>query len=124
MCRLAIIMPPRKVFPIVIELEPPLRLATEADAPQLAELLNFAGEGMPLHLLAGLADEGQDGWDSGRSRQAEKARDGKIVVVDFGDGAIASLTGYAIGPEPEPIGEDLPALFRPLQELENSALES
>ena len=108
----------------MIELEPPLRLATEADAPQLADLVNFAGEGLPLHLWAGLAAEGQDPWAIGRARQAEKARDGKIIVVDFGDGAVASLTGYAIGPEPEPIGEDLPALFRPLQELENAALES
>jgi ribosomal protein S18 acetylase RimI-like enzyme len=43
---------------------------------------------------------------------------------DLGEGAVASLTGYAIGAEPEPVGGDMPALFRPLQELENQALES
>ncbi|ASY63352.1 Acetyltransferase [Sinorhizobium sojae CCBAU 05684] len=51
-------------------------------------------------------------------------REDQIVVVDFGDGAVASLTGYPIGSEPEPIADDFPALFRPLQELENKALES
>lgn len=46
------------------------------------------------------------------------------MVVDFGDGAVASLTGYPIGSEPKLIGDDFPALFRLLQELENRALES
>nr|WP_254430536.1 GNAT family N-acetyltransferase [Ruegeria sp. HKCCA6948] len=60
----------------------------------------------------------------GRARQAEKAREGQVVVVDFGNGAVAGLTGYGIGPEPEEIGDDFPALFRPLHELENKALDS
>ena len=107
-----------------LELDPPLRWARETDAAQLAELVNFAGEGLPLYVWTGLASEGQDPWDLGRMRQAEKAREGKIVVVDYGDGAVAGLTGYEIGNEPEPIGEDFPALFRPLQELENLALQS
>ncbi|MEM6482022.1 MAG: GNAT family N-acetyltransferase [Pseudomonadota bacterium] len=108
----------------MIELTPPLRLATEADATQLADLVNFAGEGMPLHLWKGLAQAGEDPWIIGRDRQAAKARDGQIVVVDQGKGAIAGLTGYEIGSEPEPIGSGFPALFRPLQELENEALET
>lgn len=68
--------------------------------------------------------DGQDPWEVGRARQTERVREGQIVVVDFGDGAVASLTGYPIGSEPKPIGNDFPALFRPLQELENKALES
>ncbi|MEM8572729.1 MAG: GNAT family N-acetyltransferase [Pseudomonadota bacterium] len=108
----------------MIPLDSPLRLATEADAPQLADLVNFAGEGLPFHVWTGLARDHEDPWEIGRARQAEKARDGQIVVVDHGDGAVAGLTGYAIGAEPEPIGEDFPALFRPLQELENKALQS
>lgn len=63
-------------------------------------------------------------WEIGRARQIEKVREGRIVVVDIGDGAVASLTGYPIGSEPELIGDDFPALFRLLQELENRALES
>jgi ribosomal protein S18 acetylase RimI-like enzyme len=107
-----------------LELQPPLRLAREVDAAELAELVNFAGEGLPLHVWKGLVGEGQNPWDVGRSRQADKAREGKIIVVDYGSGAVASLTGYEIGTEPEAIGDDFPALIRPLQELENMALES
>ena len=108
----------------MIRLEPPLRVATEADARELADLVNFAGEGLPLHFWEGLATAGEDPWEIGRIRQRDKARDGQIVVVDLGQGAVAGLTGYAIGPEPESVGDDMPALFRPLQELENEAGES
>ena len=45
-------------------------------------------------------------------------------MVDDGGRAIAGLTGYVIGPEPEKIADDFPALFRSLQELENRALNS
>lgn len=107
-----------------MRLEPPLRVASEADASELADLVNFAGEGLPLYIWQGIAKGGQDPWEVGRARQVEKAREGQIVVVDLGDGAVASLTGYPIGSEPTPIGDDVPALFRPLQELENKALES
>ncbi|WP_375550854.1 GNAT family N-acetyltransferase [Rhodophyticola porphyridii] len=108
----------------MILLKKPLRLATEADANALADLVNFAGEGLPLHIWTGLAQDGEDPWAVGRARQAEKARDGQVVVFDFGNGAVAGLTGYGIGSEPEDIGDDFPALFRPLQELENKALDS
>ncbi|SLN17880.1 putative acetyltransferase [Roseovarius gaetbuli] len=108
----------------MIELERPFRLADEKDAHSLADLVNFAGEGLPLHIWTGLARDDEDPWEIGRARQAEKARDGQIVVMDNGDGAVAGLTGYSIRSEPEPIGEDFPPLFRPLQELENNALES
>lgn len=108
----------------MITLEPPMRLATSADATELADLVNFAGEGLPLYIWKGLATDGQDPWEVGKARQAEKADEGQIVVVDHGKGAVASLTGYVIGEEPTKIGEDLPALFRPLQELENQALKS
>lgn len=108
----------------MISLEPPMRLATSADADELAQLVNFAGEGLPLHIWKGIAAEGQDPWSVGRARQADKAREGQIVVVDLGDGAVASLTGYAIGAEPVEITDETPALFRPLLELENQALQS
>ena len=108
----------------MVPLQQPFRVANDADAYELAELVNFAGEGLPLHIWSGIAQGSQDPWDVGRSRQAKKANEGQVVVVDLGNGAIASLTGYTIGEEPEPIGDDFPTLFRPLQELENQALES
>ena len=108
----------------MIKLRPPFRLANEADSTQLADLVNFAGEGLPLYIWKGLAVHGKDPWEVGRARQEDKVREGQIVVVDFGNGAVAGLTGYVIGSEPDPIGDDFPALFRPLQELENKALDS
>lgn len=90
----------------MIRLEPPLRIASEADAKELADLVNFAGQGLPLYIWEGLAKDGQDPWDVGRARQMQRVREGQIVVVDFGDGAVASLTGYPIGSEPEPIADD------------------
>jgi len=108
----------------MITLDPPYRLATAADAPALAELVNFAGDGLPLHLWTDMAQDGEDPWDVGRKRQASKAEAGQIVVADQGQGAVAGLTGYVIADTPEDIGDDFPALFRPLQELENEALSS
>lgn len=105
----------------MIDLSPPYRLATPEDAQELAELVNYAGQGLPLFLWNDLAAEGQDPWEVGRARQAERAAEGQAVVVDFGAGAVAGLTGYAIDPEPEPVPDDLAAVFRPLQELENEA---
>ncbi|MBE9640688.1 GNAT family N-acetyltransferase [Salipiger mangrovisoli] len=105
----------------MIELLPPYRLATREDAQELAELVNFAGEGLPLHLWHGLATAGEDPWEIGRQRQADKADEGQVIVVDFGAGAIAGLTGYPIDAVPEPVPDDMPEIFRPLQELENLA---
>jgi len=108
----------------MITLKPPMRIATSKDAAELADLVNFAGDGLPLYIWKGLASNEQDPWEVGRTRQAEKAREGQTIVVDYGQGAVASLTGYVIGATPTEIGEDFPALFRPLQELENQALNS
>lgn len=108
----------------MITLTPPMRIATEADAAALAVLMNIAGDGLPLHVWTQLAGEGGDPWEIGRARQAAKAAGGGIVVVDPGEGPVAMLTGYAIGAEPVPIAEDVPAVFRPLLKLENRALGS
>jgi ribosomal protein S18 acetylase RimI-like enzyme len=108
----------------MIPLERPFRLANRQDAKALADLVNFAGEGLPYYVWSQMAEDGEDPWEIGRNRQESKAEEGQIVVVDTGNGAIAGLTGYAIGHEPEPIPEDLPVLFRPLLELENLALGS
>lgn len=98
----------------MIPLQKPFRVANEADAYELAELVNFAGEGLPLHIWSEIAQGSQDPWNVGRLRQSERANEGQVVVVDLGNGAVASLTGYTIGAEPEPIGGDFPTLLRPL----------
>jgi ribosomal protein S18 acetylase RimI-like enzyme len=105
----------------MIDLKPPIRRATAADAAALADLVDFAGEGMPSYLWCQMAAEGEDPWQIGRRRQAEKAETGQAYVIDEGAGAIAGLTGYPIPAVPEPIADDEPAMFRPLIELENLA---
>lgn len=106
----------------MIPLSPPLRLAREDDAAILARLVNYAGEGMPLHLWTGMAGPGEDPWEVGARRQAKKAAAGQVVVIDEGAGPVAGLTGYRIDVAAA-LG-DLPPLFRPLQELENLAVLS
>jgi ribosomal protein S18 acetylase RimI-like enzyme len=89
----------------------------------LARLVNYAGEGLPLHLWTEMAGPGEDPWVIGTRRQAAKADEGQVVVIDEGAGPVAGLTGYAIGPEPQPV-DGMPALFVALQELENLAPDS
>jgi ribosomal protein S18 acetylase RimI-like enzyme len=106
----------------MIKLFPPFRLASKDDAAVLAELVNAAGEGLPEYLWSKMAEAGKlDPWEIGRKRQADAALAGKVVVLEFEGKPVASLTGYPIDAEPEPVPDDIPALFRPLQELENLA---
>ena len=92
-----------------------LRLATEADGPVLAVLINEASHGLALHSWEQKAGGGGDPWSIGAARQAARARDGHWFVVDEGAGPVAGL--LVVPPEVEPPGPDLPAVFRPLVEL-------
>lgn len=108
----------------MIDPKPPVRRARAADAPALADFINIAGEGLPLHLWSGMAAEGEDPWLVGRRRQAEKAEHGEVYVIDEGAGPVAGLSGYAIPALPEPFPDDEPAEVWPLIELENLAPET
>jgi ribosomal protein S18 acetylase RimI-like enzyme len=105
----------------MIDPKPPIRRATAADAAALAHFVNFAGEGMPLYFWRQLAGDGEDPWEIGRQRQAERLGGSTAYVIDEGGGAIACLTGYPIPALPEPAGDDEPDIFLPLIELENLA---
>ena len=97
-------------------LTPPIRRAVADDARALADLVNFAGEGMPLHLWRGLAEPGASEaeiWEIGRARQAAKVETDEIYVVDEGQGAIAGLTGYAIGARRRGSSRPRPRRLRP-----------
>lgn len=108
-----------------MELEPPFRRAGPGDAEALVELVNYAGEGLPEYLWGKLAAPGESARDVGLKRAARS--DGSFswtnaFMSTSREGAVAGcLIGYGIGDEPEPIGCDMPAMFRPLQELENLA---
>lgn len=103
---------------------PPFRPATIADAPILAELVNHAGEGLPLYLWDKLAEPGESAWDVG-CRRAAREEGGfsyrNATVIEHDGTCAGCLIGYGIADAPEPIGSDMPAMFVPLQELENLA---
>jgi ribosomal protein S18 acetylase RimI-like enzyme len=101
-----------------------LRPATRQDAAILAELVNHAGEGLPLYLWGKLAEPGETAWEVGRKRAAREQgsfsyRNATMVLHE--DTAVGCLIGYEIPDAPEPIDPGMPPMFRPLQELENLA---
>lgn len=97
-----------------------IRRAAADDAAVLARLVHIASEGFAEVFWRQQAAPGEDPWEVGRRRQAEKLEDGntEIWVVDNGTGIVAGLTGYPIGCEPEQPDDDTPAMVRPLIELE------
>ncbi len=108
-----------------IDLLPPLRLATQADAADLAELVNIAGEGLPFYLWAKMAGKGETPWDVGRARAIREsgAFSYRNAVVREDHGSVAAvLIGYPL--EDEPALTDytsMPPMFVPMQELEDLA---
>jgi ribosomal protein S18 acetylase RimI-like enzyme len=107
-----------------MQLTLPFRRATIEDAPVLAELVNYAGEGMPLYLWSKMAEAGETAWEVGRRRAARETGSfsyRNATIIEHDGQSAGCLIGYEIPDEPEPIAADLPAMFRPLQELENLA---
>lgn len=109
----------------MIHLEPPFRPASREDAPALAELVNMAGEDLPFYLWTGMAEAGEDPWCVGRRRALRETGSfsyRNAVVLEKGGRAIGCLIGYPLPDAPEPINwSEMPAMFVPLQELENLA---
>jgi len=105
-------------------LEPPFRRAIRGDAPILAELVNDAGEGLPLYLWGKMAASGETAWDVGRRRAAREEGSfsyrNAVIIEQEGESA-GCLIGYEISDDPVPIAGGMPAMFVPLQELENLA---
>lgn len=106
------------------DLQPPFRRGRPEDAPLLVELVNYAGEGLPLHLWGSMAGEGESAWDVGvaRARRDTGGFSCRNAIMIEADGvASGCLIGYAIAENVEPIPPDFPSIVRPLQELENLA---
>jgi len=88
----------------------------------MAELVDIAGDGLPVYLWGKLARAGQSGWDVGR----ERARLGlggfaphNTVVREEGGKVAACLIGYPLDQGPQSLGgESLPELA-PLHDLQN-----
>ena len=107
----------------MIDLTPPYRYATRNDALPMAELVNIAGEGMPLYLWSKMAEPGASPWDIGQERARRESGGfsfrNTIVREDNGK-VVAALMGYPLADSPEPVNyDDMPPMFVPLQELED-----
>ena len=101
----------------MVRLDPPLRLATEADAPVLAVLNNEASHGLSLHAWRLMAEPGADPWAVGN--RAPVAR-GRATVAGWSSTRAPARSpgcrpGRAGVGAPAP---DLPAIFHPMVELE------
>jgi ribosomal protein S18 acetylase RimI-like enzyme len=94
------------------------------DATLLAELVNYAGEGLPLYLWAKLASPVESAWEVGRRRAARDEGSfsyRNATIIQHGESTAGCLIGYEIPDVTEPVPPDMPAMFVPLQELENMA---
>jgi len=108
----------------MIALRPPFRPAVIEDADILAELVNYAGEGLPLYLWSTLAQGNEDPWDVGRWRAAREEGSfsyRNAAIIEHDGQCAGALIGYEIPDAPEPVPDDMPAMFVPLQQLENLA---
>ncbi len=107
----------------MINLNPPYRYATRNDALPMAELINIAGEGMPLYLWTNMAEPGVSPWDIGLQRATRESGSfsyrNTIVREDSGN-VVAALMGYPLADSPDPVDYDeMPPMFVPLQQLED-----
>lgn len=115
-------MPER--VPVMNEPGRVLRPARPDDARDLAELVDHAGEGLPRYLWGTMAGPGQSPWDVGveRARREQGAFSYRnALLIEHGGRVAGCLIGYGIDAPLEPVPDDIPPMFRPLQELENLA---
>ncbi|MEO1595999.1 MAG: GNAT family N-acetyltransferase [Pseudomonadota bacterium] len=104
----------------------PYRRATPSDDHEMAELVNFAGEGMPVYLWSGIAEDGESVWEIGRARARRESGSfsyRNTVVRDEGGRATAAVIGYPLTAAADPSDyDDMPPMFVALQQLEDLAV--
>ncbi|GBE44237.1 MAG TPA: GNAT family N-acetyltransferase [Rhizobiales bacterium] len=105
-----------------------LRPAAPDDAEVLCELINIAGEGLPLYVWEHMAEEGESAWAFGRRRARREEGDfsyRNATIAEIEGETAACMIGYPIADRPEDIDTGtMPAIFVPLKELENLAAGS
>jgi ribosomal protein S18 acetylase RimI-like enzyme len=114
-------LPQQPAGAAVIDLAPPFRYATPADAVALADLVHFASEGLALYLWTSIAAPGVDPWTIGRERAGRDAGGfsyRNAVVAEEEGRVAAALIGYPLADTPEPMPDNLPPIVVPLEELE------
>lgn len=88
----------------------------------LAELVQFASEGLALCLWRQLAGPGGDPWDVGRKRVTSET--GGIsyrhaLIAELAGMPVGALIGYPLGQEAASVPDGLPAMLVPLHGLMN-----
>jgi ribosomal protein S18 acetylase RimI-like enzyme len=97
-----------------------LRLASRDDAPLLAELVNYAGEGLPLYYWGKKAGPNETAWDVGRRRVTRETYQ-YTTMIEHNGNATGCLIAYENGSSPTSIPPGLPAIFVPIRELQSLA---
>jgi ribosomal protein S18 acetylase RimI-like enzyme len=106
------------------KVDAPFRRARSADAVALAELVEFASEGLAVCLWTKLAGPGGDPWDIGRKRVSSETGGlsyRNALIAELAGKPVCGLIGYPLGDKSEPIPDTLPAVLVPLHELMNLA---
>lgn len=107
----------------MIGIDLPFRRGTPDDAEVLAEFVNVAGEGLALYLWQRMANAGESAWDVGHARAKREIgafsyRNAILRLV--GHDPVACLIGYPLEDDPPATDySDVPAMFVPLQQLED-----
>lgn len=101
-----------------------LRPARREDAAAIAHLTDLASDGLAPHFWSQLAAPGQTALAVGTERAARD--EGSFswrgaVIAEVGGTVAGGMICYPVGLTPVPL-DDLPAVARPLQALENRAL--
>jgi ribosomal protein S18 acetylase RimI-like enzyme len=99
------------------------RRANPADVGIVAELVEFASEGLALCLWTQMAGPGGDPWEVGRNRWSSETTGisyRNALIAEQAGKTVGALISYPLG-EPEPIEHSEHALLVPLHELMNMA---
>lgn len=91
----------------------------------MAELVNMAGDGLPLYLWSKMTAAGQSPWEIGRQRAGREngSFSYRNTLVREHSGAVAAcLIGYPLEHDPPASADStIPPMFLPLQQLEELA---
>jgi len=105
-------------------IRPAFRPATPDDAGTLAELVQFASEGLALYLWTQIAGAGHDPWNIGRERVRSESYGvsyKNAIIAELSGQPASALISYSLRDGPEAVSDELPAVLVPLHELMNQA---
>jgi ribosomal protein S18 acetylase RimI-like enzyme len=105
----------------------PFRRATVQDADTLAELVEFASEGLALYLWTKIAGPERDPWQVGRERVGSETGGlsyRNAIIADLAGRPASGLISYSLAEKPASISDELPAVLVPLHQLMNLASDA